>query len=112
MTDIDALIAKKEAAIARLKNDIKALEHAKKIVEGVGGAAGRGARPKRSPRAKRGAKKAKVLSALSAKPQRMRDIATNAGVSTQNAASVLQAGVKRGEIKKGRKRGTYLLMKK
>lgn len=109
MTDIDALIGKKEAAIAVLQNDVKALRQAKKIVESVSGASVRSVKVKRSPRAKRGAKKAKVLRAMSDKPQRMSVIAKEAGVSTANAASVLQAGVKRGDIKKGRTRGTYSL---
>jgi hypothetical protein len=41
----------------------------------------------------------------------MRDIAEEAGMSTPEAASILQSGVKRGEFKKGRRRGTYLLVK-
>ncbi len=119
MNDIDRLIAKKEAAIAQLRDEIKALERAKKIVAGVSGTSrltsGRGVKPKRSAkkgRAPRGAKKAKVLGVMSARPQRTRDIAETAGVSTQEAASVLQSAVKRGEAKKGRRRGTYRLAKK
>jgi hypothetical protein len=118
VNDIDRLIAKKEAAIAQLKDEVKALERAKKIVAGVSGTSGstsgRGVKPKRSTktgRAPRGAKKAKVLGVMSARPRRMRDIAEKAGVSTQEAASVLQSGVKRGEVRKGRQRGTYRLAK-
>jgi predicted transcriptional regulator len=48
---------------------------------------------------------------MNARPKRMRDIAEKAGVSTQEAASVLQAAVKRGEVRKGRQRGTYRLAK-
>ena len=117
MKDIDRLIAQKQAAIAQLKDEIKALKRARKIVEGVSGGSkptGGSARanPRRSgktSRAPRGAKKAQVLGAMTPKPQRMRDIAQKAGVSTQEAASVLQSAVKRGEIKKGRQRGTYRL---
>jgi hypothetical protein len=119
VNDIDRLIAKKEAAIAQLKDEIKALERAKKIVAGVSGTSGstsgRVVKSKRSAktrRAPRGAKKAKVLGVMSAKPQRMRDIAGKAGASTQEAASVLQSAVKRGEVRKGRQRGTYRLAKK
>ena len=120
MTDIDRLIAQKEAAIARLKDEIKALERARKIVESVSGPskgaprARRGSKARRSrktARAPRGARKTQVLGVMTGKPQRMRDIAEKAGVSTQEAASVLQAGVKRGEVKRGRKRGTYRLAK-
>ncbi len=120
MKDIDRLIAKKEVAIAQLKDEINALKRAKKIVEGVSGASkvaggsGRKAKPRRSTktsRAPRGAKKAKVLGAMTVKPKRMRDIAKKAGVSTPEAASVLQAAVKRGEVRKGRQRGTYRLAK-
>ena len=50
-----------------------------------------------------------MLGVMSAKPERLRDIAEKAGVSMQEAASVLQSGVKRGEVKKGRRRGAYLL---
>jgi cell division protein FtsL len=120
VNDIGKLIAKKEAAIAQLKDEIKALERAKKIVAGVSSASGstsgrRRAKSKRSAktgRAPRGAKKAKVLGVMNATPQRMRDIAGKAGVSTQEAASVLQSAVKRGEVGKGRQRGTYRLAKK
>ena len=120
MNDIDRLIAQKEAAIAQLKDEIKALKHARKIVEGVSGPtkgtarARRGSktgRSRKTGRAPRGARKTRVLGVMTGKPQRMRDIAEKAGVSTQEAASVLQAGVKRGEIKRGRKRGTYRLAK-
>ena len=43
-------------------------------------------------------------------PQSMSAIAKAAGVSTAEAGSVLQAGVKGGEVEKGRERGTYLLL--
>ncbi len=119
MNDIDRLIAQKDAAIAKLTVEIKALKRARKIVEGVSGTsratsgrAPKSKRPKRSTktaRAPRGAKKAQVLGVMSVRPERLRDIAEKAGVSTQEAASVLQAGVKRGEVKKGRRRGAYLL---
>ena len=120
MKDIDKLIAQKEAAIAKLKGEIKALKQARRIVEGVSGTsrstsgAGRGPKARRSTttgRAPRGARKAQVLGVMTDKPQRMRDIAQSAGVSTQEAASVLQAGLKRGEVRKGRQRGTYRLAK-
>jgi hypothetical protein len=118
--DIDRLIAQKEAAIAQLKDEIKALKRARRIVEGVSGASKAGGRPgrkskagglKKTARARRGAKKAGVFAVLTAKPQRMRDIAEKAGVSTPEAASVLQSAVRRGEVKKGRQRGTYRLPK-
>ena len=119
MNDINRLIAQKDAAIAKLTVEIKALKRARKIVEGVSGTsraisvrAPKSKRSKRSTktgRAPRGTKKAQVLGVMSAKPERLRDIAEKAGVSTQEAASVLQAGVKRGEVKKGRRRGAYLL---
>lgn len=121
MNDIDKLIAQKENAIAQLKDEIKALKRARKIVEGVSGtpkaarARGRTSKPRRSTkagRAPRGAKKAQVLGVMTAKPQRMRDIAKKAGVSTHEAASVLQSAVKRSEVKKGRQRGTYRLAKR
>jgi hypothetical protein len=120
VNDIDTLIARKEAAIAQLKDEIQALKRAKKIVEGVSGASKRTRSPGRKPksrrstkssRAPRGAKKAQVLGVMTARPKRMRDIAEKAGVSTQEAASVLQAAVKRGEVRKGRQRGTYRLAK-
>ena len=120
MKDIDRLIAEKEAAIAQLKDEIEALRRARKIVEEVSGASRAtsrsGGRPKtrrstKAVRAPRGARKAQVVSVMTGKPQRMRDIAAKAGLSTQEAASVLQAGVKRGDIKKGRQRGTYRLAK-
>ena len=123
MNDIDRLIAQKEAAIAQLKEEISALKRARKIVAGVSSTSprsNRAARPGRlkksaksrkqkGGRAQRGAKKAVVFAVLTVKPQRMRDIAEQAGVSTQEAASVLQSAVKRGEAKKGRQRGTYRL---
>ncbi len=116
MKDIDRLIAHKEAAIAWLQDEIKALKRARKIVEGVSkGSAtpGRGEprRVKTKGRAARGSKKARVLAVMTAKPQRMRDIAEQAGLSTPAAASILQSGVKRGEFKKGSRRGTYFLVK-
>ncbi len=116
MNDIDRLIAQKDAAIAKLTVEIKALKRARKIVEGVSGTSkatpGRAPKSKRSKktaRAPRGTKKAQVLGVMSVKPERLRDIAEKAGVSTQEAASVLQSGVKRGEVKKGRRRGAYRL---
>ena len=60
MKDIDRLIAHKEAAIAWLQDEIKALKRA---------------------------------------------------LSTPATASILQSGVKRGEFKKGSRRGTYFLVK-
>ncbi|MCG6920245.1 MAG: hypothetical protein LJF15_04040 [Acidobacteria bacterium] len=117
MKDIDKLIAEKEATIARLRDEIKALKGARKIVESVSRVPATrrpGGKPRRLQargRAARGAKKARVLLVMTAKPQRMRDIAEKAGMSTPEAASILQSGVKRGEFKKGRRRGTYLLVK-
>jgi len=126
VNDIDRLIAQKEAAIAQLKEEISALKRARKIVQGVSGTSTREprsgrpartsrrkkaakARKQKGGRARRGAKKAVVFAVLTATPQRMRDIAEQAGVSTQEAASVLQSAVKRGEARKGRQRGTYRL---
>jgi hypothetical protein len=115
MKDIEKLIAQKEAAIARLKGEIKALKRARKIVEGVSAVSvapgmGERKRAKKKGRASRGAKKARVLAVMTAKPQRMRDLAEEAGLSTREVASILQAGVKRGEFKKGSRRGTYFLV--
>ena len=52
-----------------------------------------------------------MLAVMTTKPQRMRDIAEKAGLSTPATASILQSGVKRGEFKKGSRRGTYFLVK-
>ena len=109
--NIDRLLDQKRSALLALQADIEVLERAQHIAQGVGVPVSR-VNVKKLKRAPRGAKKAKVLGAMTAKPQRMSDIAKKAGVTTQNAASVIQAGVKRGDIKKGRKRGMYLLMKK
>jgi hypothetical protein len=109
--DIRKVLAQKRAALLELQTDIDVLERAQRIAQGVGVPVSR-VNVKKLRRAPRGEKKAKVLGAMTAKPQRMSDIAKGAGVSTQNAASVIQAGVKRGEIKKGRKRGMYLLVKR
>jgi hypothetical protein len=116
MIDIDRLIADKVSAIARLKDEIRALRRARKIVESVSerprarsGGAMKRMRSTKAERAPRGAKKAQVLSVMTLKPQRLRDIAEKAGVSTQEAASVLQNGLKRGEVKKGSSRGSYRL---
>jgi predicted transcriptional regulator len=109
--DIRKVLAQKKAALLALQADIEVLERAQRIAQGVGVSVSR-VNVKKLKRAPRGAKKAKVLGAMTAKPQRTTDIAKKAGVTTQNAASVIQAGVKRGEIKKGRKRGMYLLVKR
>jgi len=95
MKDIDRLIAHKEAAIAWLQDEIKALKRARKIVEGVskGSATPRPGEPRRvkvGGRAPRGTKKSRVLAVMTAKPQRMRDIAEKAGLSTPATASILQ----------------------
>ena len=93
-----------QAEIEKIKDEIKALEQAKKIVESVSGTRKATAKPTR---AKRGAKKDMVMAVLTKKPQRMRDIAREAGLSTAEAASVLQSGTKLGTIKKGTAKGTY-----
>ena len=79
MKDIDRLIAQKDAAIAKLTVEIKALKRTRKIVEGVSdtsratsGRAPKSKRPKRSrksARAPRGAKKAQVLGVMSVRPE-------------------------------------------
>jgi hypothetical protein len=109
--DIRKVLAQKRAALLELQTDIDVLERALRIAQGVGVSVSR-VNVKKLKRAPQGSKKTKVLGAMTAKPQRMSDIAKGAGVSTQNAASVLQAAIKRGEVKKGRKRGLYLLAKK
>lgn len=103
MANIDALIAQKEAEIVKIKDDIKALRRAQAIVESVSGVPAK--RPKRAPR---GEKKKKVLAAMSKKSQSMSAIGKAAGVSTAEAGSVLQAGMKSGEVKK-QGRGMYKL---
>jgi hypothetical protein len=116
MKDIEKLIAHKEAAIAWLKDEITALKRAQEIVESVSKASttpgpGESRRLKKKTRPARGAQKARVLGVMTAKPQRMSDIAKKAGLSTPATASILQSGVKRGEFKKGSRRGTYVLVK-
>jgi hypothetical protein len=116
MKDIEKLIAHKEAAIAWLKDEITALKRAQEIVESVSKASttprpGESRRLKKKARPARGAQKARVLAVMTAKPQRMSDLAKKAGLSTPATASILQSGVKRGEFKKGSRRGTYVLVK-
>ncbi len=87
--DIRKVLAQKRAALIALQADIDVLQRAQRIAQGVGVSVSR-VNVKKPKRAPRGAKKAKVLGAMTAKPQRMSDIAKGAGVSTQNAASVMR----------------------
>jgi hypothetical protein len=125
-SDVEKSVRAKRAQIEKLEKEIAELiDGLERALKAVGRkprgsskttAGRRGPRPGVSrrrrtgaTRARRGQNKQKVYAVMSRTAMRLRDIAAAAGLATPAANSVLQAGVRTGEIVKGRKRGTYSL---